>query len=97
MAEEVNRNDGPGFFCDFRFNFPGIHIEGVRNDINKNRGRLQECNHLGRGNKGKRGGDDLIPRADPAGPQGQQQGICSAGHTRSKGNAMIGSDFIFQG
>ena len=97
MAEKMNRDDGPGSFCYFPLYFPGIQIERVRFNVDENGDRTNEGDNLGSGNKREGGGDYLVPRTDPAGPQGKQQGIGPAGHSRGEGNAVIGGHFALQG
>jgi hypothetical protein len=57
----------------------GVQVEGRRVDVDEDRGRPEQLDHLGRGDEGEGGGEDGIAALDPVGHQGEQQGVGPGG------------------
>ena len=96
LAVQTHRHDGFGTGGDGRFNQVGIDVAGVGLHVHEHGLGAQEHDHLGRGHKGKRRGDDFITWANAQRHQAHEQSLGAAG----AGDAVLGTregrEFVFQ-
>ena len=74
----------------------GIQIKGPRVDIHKNRGGPQQLDNFGRGDEGKRRGEDGVPGADLIGQQRHQQGVGARGAGNGVFDSHVGGQPLLQ-
>src|ERR1051325_3432011 len=76
----MNRNDGADRFAprpeEVLLELCGIERVGSGIDIDEDRRRAEEKDCLHRPEEGERGGDDFIPPAGAAGPEGEMERVC---------------------
>jgi hypothetical protein len=75
LAEKVDGHDHFGAFGHSCFELVGVYVESARLNVNKNGPCSKAYYRPGSGKKAERGGNDLVPRTDPTGHEGKQDGV----------------------
>ena len=79
LAEKVDRDDSAGLRADQGFDAFGGNLEGARVDVGENGGGPEPRDAFRRGDEGEVRNDDLVPRLDAEGGQGDGERVGPAG------------------
>ena len=79
LAEEVDRDDSARQRADQGFDALGRNLEGPRVDVGEYGGRPEPRYAFRRGDEGEVRNDDLVPRSDAEGGQGDGERVGPAG------------------
>ena len=75
LTEQVDGDDGPRAWGDRRLDLLGVDVPGVRVDVHEDGPGPGAADGPGGGEEREGRRDDLVPRADLEGGQGQEQGV----------------------
>lgn len=97
LAVQVNRQDGPGARGEGGLEQGRIKVKVAGVNVHQHGAGPHVLDGLEGGDKGERRGDDLIPRPQAHGPQGDDEGIGAGAASDHIGHFQIIGKFGFQG
>ncbi len=79
LAEEVDGDDGFGFWGDFGFGIGQVDVEADGAGVDEDGGGADATDATGCGEEGKGGNEHFIARANIEGHEGEKDGVCAGG------------------
>jgi len=96
LAIEADRHDRLGLGGDPGLDLGRVDVAGVGLDVHEDGGGTNQDNHLGGGDEGEGGGDDLVAGTNAECHQADQQGLGAAGDRDAVLGAGVGGQTLFQ-